>query len=581
MKTVAPPFQNHFYKKFLSLLFLGISLLMLLVSFGTFYIFFRYYVNTLADHSLQNSAYVRTNLTNYLQDASLVTDSMYLDPEIHRILTHPQPENQAIFQAHCARHKFSNPYFVCQIDLFDFSGNRYVYYNSAALTHSFFFEPESAAEEWLSRAEDAGGRVLWADGREISPKASHLLFAIRLIKNAKANQPVGVAVISVLKRSVSDSLSGYTSPTTHIYLADAAGNAVLAQDISQMPGESPVQLLDLSRVSGAEGYYTSFPNSMVTVYSLDPRIGWYVVQITQLPTFFLFFRQLADSMPVIVIVVLAIAAMFSWFLYRTVSNPILMLVESMRGLETLDFTPPDLDTARKDEIGYLNRSYLLLLDELSRLFQNLVQEQNAKKNAELETLRAQINPHFLYNTLTVVRFLIDMKQNQSASEVTIGLIKLLKINLDTKKELLTVKEELEYLRNYLLIQNHRYDNFDVVYDVDEQAMPCLLPRLLIQPLVENSLFHGLKNGSLHGCIRISIRREESFLLVRVEDNGCGFAEGFDLSKPGTNTQRHNDSIGLRNVNDRLRLRYGPVASLRIDSKPGQGASVSFRIPLEE
>lgn len=581
MKTVVPPFKNHFYKKFLSLLFLGISLLMLLVSFGTFYIFFRYYVNTLADHSLQNSAYVRANLTNYLQDASLVTDSMYLDSEIHRILTHPQPENQAIFQARCAQHKFSNPYFVCQIDLFDFQGNRYVYYNSAALTHSFFFESESAAEEWMTRAADAGGRMLWADGREISPKASHLLFAIRLIKNAKANQPVGVAVISVLKRSVSDSLSSYTSPTTHIYLADAAGKAVLAQDISQISDEPPLQLLDLSQVSGTEGYYTSFPNSLVTVYSLDPRIGWYVVQITQLPTFFLFFRQLAESMPIIVVVVLAIAAMFSWFLYRTVSTPILMLVESMRGLETLDFTPPDLDTSRKDEIGYLNRSYLLLLDELSRLFQNLVQEQNAKKNAELEMLRAQINPHFLYNTLTVVRFLIDMKQNQSAGEVTICLIKLLKINLDTQKELLTVREEMEYLRNYLLIQNHRYDNFSVVYDVNEQAMSCLLPRLLIQPLVENSLFHGLKNGGLHGCIRISIRREEGFLLVRVEDNGCGFADGFDLSRPGTNTQRHNDSIGLRNVNDRLRLRYGSVASLCIDSKPGQGASVSFRIPLEE
>ena len=115
-----------------------------------------------------------------------------------------------------------------------------------------------------------------------------------------------------------------------------------------------------------------------------------------------------------------------------------MLVECMRSLETLDFAPPDLDITRTDELGYLNRSYLLLLDELNRLFQSLVQEQNAKKNAELEALRAQINPHFLYNTLTAVRFLVDMQHNQSASEVLISLIKLLKINLDTKREMLTV-----------------------------------------------------------------------------------------------------------------------------------------------
>ena len=229
----------------------------------------------------------------------------------------------------------------------------------------------------------------------------------------------------------------------------------------------------------------------------------------------------------------------------------------------------------------MNRGYLLMLDELHRLFQNLLQEQNAKKNAELEALRAQINPHFLYNTLTVVRFLIDMKQNQSASEVLVSLVKLLKINLDPKRELLTVEEELEYLKNYLLIQQCRYDNFAVTYDVDPAALCCRMPRLLIQPLVENSLFHGLKNGSLHGRIHISIGRGERTLRVSVQDDGCGFAQDFDFSVPGTNTQRDSVSIGLHNVNDRLRLRYGPEAGLHIDSTQGMGACVSFEIPLQE
>ncbi len=581
MQRGTTPYQSHFYKKVLSLLFFGISVLMLLVSFGTFYVFFRYYVNTLSDSTLQNSAYVRANLNNQLQDVSLVTDGMYLESGIHQLLTHPSPENQALFQAHYAQHKFSNSNFICQIDLFDFHHNRYVYYNSAALTHSFLSPPGLFERDWMERVRDLGGRILWVDGLEISPKASHLIFAMRLVKNANSNQPVGVAVVSVLKRMVSDSLSGYTSAATQIYVADETGRIVLAQEHAQTPDGQPVQLLDMARVTDAEGYYTSFPDSVLTVYSLEPRVGWYVVQVMQMPTFFMFFRQLAGSMPIVAAVVLALAALFSWFLYRAVSSPILMLVECMRSLETLDFTPPDLDVARTDEIGYLNRSYLLLLDELGRLFQNLVQEQNAKKNAELEALRAQIHPHFLYNTLTVVRFLIDMKQNQSASEVLICLIKLLKINLDPKRALLTVDEELEYLRNYLLIQSHRYDNFTVCYEVDEGARACLIPRLLIQPLVENSLFHGLKNGSLRGGIHVGIRRTQSTLSVQVRDDGCGFPPGFDLANANTNAQRHNASIGLRNVNDRLCLHYGPDAALRIDSAPGEGACVSFEIPLEE
>lgn len=581
LKANNPPYKNHFYKKVLVLLFFGIFLLMLLVSFATFYIYFRYYVNTLADYALQNSAFVRANLDTQLQDASLVTDDMYLDADIQRILAHPSEENQALFQKHYYQQKFSNPYFVCQIDLFDFHRNRYVYYNSAALAHSFLSAPEAFAWEWLSRVKDAGGRMLWVDGQEIAPAASHLLFAMRLVKNVNSNQPVGVAVISILKRSVSDNLSNYASANTQIYLADGKGRIVLAQDAAQTPDGEPVQLLDMSLVTGEEGYYTSFSDSVVTVYSFDPHTRWYVVQVTQMPTLFLFLQQLIGSMPFIFILVLALTASFSYFLYRALSRPILTLVECMRSLETLDFSPPDLDVQRTDEIGYLNRGYLLMLDELHRLFQNLLQEQTAKKNAELEALRAQINPHFLYNTLTVVRFLIDMKQNQSASEVLVSLVKLLKINLDPKRELLTVEEELEYLKNYLLIQQCRYDNFAVTYDVDPAALCCRMPRLLIQPLVENSLFHGLKNGSLHGRIHISIGRGERTLRVSVQDDGCGFAQDFDFSVPGTNTQRDSVSIGLHNVNDRLRLRYGPEAGLHIDSTQGMGACVSFEIPLQE
>ena len=396
MKVDETIYKNYFYKKVLFLLFFGILSLMLLVSFGTFYIYFRYYMNALADSSLQNSAYVCSNLDNYLQDVTLTTDDMYIDSQIHQLLTHPDQGNQALFQKYYSRHKFSNPYFICQIELFDFWGNRYVYYNSAALTHSFLSDAQTLQEKWLTSIKNAGGRIVWIDGREVSPKASHLLFAMRLIKNANANQPIGVAVVSILKRSVSDNLSSYASSTTQIYLTDAEGKIVLEQTVSQAVSDNSAPVLDMALVSGPKGYYTSFSESLVTVYSLDAHTGWYVVQVTQMPTFPMFLKQLSGSLPIIFVIVLIVAALFSWFLYRTVSRPILMLVECMRSLETLDFAPPDLDITRTDELGYLNRSYLLLLDELNRLFQSLVQEQNAKKNAELEALRAQINPHFLY-----------------------------------------------------------------------------------------------------------------------------------------------------------------------------------------
>jgi len=581
MKNRIAFYKSHFYQKMLILQFFGISFLMVLISFVSFYITFRYYVNTLSDYALQNSAHIRADLDSQLSDATLITDAMYLDSEIQDILYHPSRQNQARFQNHYHQQNFSNPYFIFQIDLFDLSGNRYVYYNSGALAHGFLSDPKAFSADWLPLAEEAGGRMLWVDGSEVSPSASHLLFAMRLIKNVNSNKPRGVAVVSVLKRDISDSMSRFASDTTHIYLTDTHGRIVIAQNPSKYLSGEPEQLLEMAMVREKEGYYTSFSDSVITIYSYDPHTHWYVVQETRMPTFFLFMKQLADAVPIILILAMATTALLSYSLYQALSRPILNLVENMRNLEVLDFTPPDLDTERPDEIGYLNRGYLLLLEHLHRLFDSLVKEQNAKKNAELQALRAQINPHFLYNTLTAVRFLIDMQQNQSASEVLIGLIKLLKVNLDPKYEMITVEEELEYLRNYIVIQKHRYDNFEISYDIGPDTRSCRIPRLLIQPLVENSLFHGFKNGGLPGHILICIHRMDPFLCVRVHDDGCGFSQAFNDQIPNINAQRNSVSIGLHNVNDRLRLRYGPGAALHIESAPGQGACVSFQIPIQE
>lgn len=577
MKKKPAPYKTYFYRKILIWLFLGVFFLMLLVSFGTFYVYFRYYVNGLADSALQSTAYVRADLNTQLENVTLLTDNMYLETEIQEILSGPQGNNQARMQRYYSGQIAPNPYFMYQIDLFDLQGNRYIYANSATIAHSFL--AGSFADEWGPRVEQAGGRILWVDGREISPGASHLLFALRLIKNTHSNQPVGMAVVSVMKRSISGNLSLYATDTTQISLAGPDGTLVLAEDLRRDPEQ--MQVLDMDLVSGEEGYYTSLASSTLVVYLLDEATPWYVVQTIRLPTFFMFLQQVLGAMPVLFVLVLVLAGLFVWSLYRALSRPILTLVESMRSLESLDFTPPQLDVARDDEIGYLNRGYLLMLGEMKRLFENLVQEQNAKKNYELEALRAQINPHFLYNTLTVVRFLIDMGQNQSASQVLISLIKLLKINLDPKREMLTVEEEMEYLRNYLSIQKHRYDNFEVKCSVDPGAMPCAIPRLLIQPLVENSLFHGLKNGALHGRIAIQVRREDGRLRVQVQDSGAGFPPGFDVRAARVNAQRSSASIGLHNVNERLRLYYGPDSQLHTENLPGTGCRVWFTIPVEE
>lgn len=576
---------KSFYKRFALISLAGTFLLMILVSVGTFFVYFSYYTRTLADYSLQNANYVRANLQARLSEITAITDQMYLDRDIQQILTTPlqASRNQADFLNYCrGQETLLTDQVVGQLNLFDLYDNHYIYFGSAVQAQNYLSGLQVRRTPWFQNAMQTDGRITWLDGRSVDPSVDHLLLAVRLIKNATSNTTLGTCVITVRKRAVADALSPYVSQTTRIYLADPAGQIVLVQDPLDSWYKEGDTVLDITRTDGQEqGYYHSLSAHQLTVFQHDSQTGWYVVQVTSTPTFPEFLRQMIGPSLLFFALACGLAGAFAFYLYNRLSAPIFSLVSAMRTANPLQDDLPCLDGERDDEIGYLNRGYLMMLGETRRLFSHLLQEQQAKKNAELQALRMQINPHFLYNTLTVVRYLIDMKQNQNASQVLISLIKLLKINLDPARVRLTVAEELEYLRNYLLIQQYRYDNFQVSYQIDPSARNCLIPRLLIQPLVENSLFHGLNGGQLPGHIQISIQRRGALLHVCVQDDGCGFPPDFSLQHIGQNTARGAASIGLSNVDARLKLQFGPLGGLQIDSLPGKGASVSFSIPIQE
>lgn len=576
---------RSFYKRVALISLAGMFLLMVLVSVGTFFVYFRNYTRTMADYSLQNANYVRDNLQARLSEMTAITDQMYLDREIQQILTTPgqASRNQADFLNYCrAQETLLTDQVVGQLNLFDLYDNHYIYFGSAVQAQNYLSGLQVRSAPWFLNAVETDGRIEWLDGRAVDPSVSHLLLAVRLIKNATSNTTLGTCVITVRKRAVADVLSPYASQMTRIYLADPDGRIVLVQDPLDNWYKEGDTVLDIGRTGGAEqGYYHSLSAHQLTVFQYDPQTGWYVVQVTDIPTYLEFLRQMIGPFLLFFALAGALAGAFAFYLYNRISAPIFSLVSAMRTANPLQDDPPCLDGERDDEIGYLNRGYLMMLEEIRRLFNRLLQEQQTKKNAELQALRMQINPHFLYNTLTVVRYLIDMKQNQNASQVLISLIKLLKINLDPSRLRLTVDEELEYLRNYLLIQQYRYDNFEVSYQIDPSARSCLIPRLLIQPLVENSLFHGLNGGQQPGHIEISIRRREALLHVCVQDDGCGFPPDFSLQHSGQNAAQGTASIGLSNVDARLKLQFGPQCGLRIDSLPGKGACVSFSIPIQE
>lgn len=203
----------------------------------------------------------------------------------------------------------------------------------------------------------------------------------------------------------------------------------------------------------------------------------------------------------------------------------------------------------------------------------------AKKEAEIEILKMQLNPHFLYNTLDTISWLGIVGGNEDVSEISVSLARLLRANIKNDA-MITVEEEMASIQDYLRIQQYRFgDKIEIHYDIAPEAGECYMPNFLLQPLVENSIIHGLENLAGSGDLFLSIRMSDKWLHFCVEDNGIGMAEE-EVKRllMQCEDMKSKRSIGLKNVYRRLYLLYGDGCAFHIESAQERGTKVSFKIP---
>jgi two-component system sensor histidine kinase YesM len=282
----------------------------------------------------------------------------------------------------------------------------------------------------------------------------------------------------------------------------------------------------------------------------------------------LFWVNLASALAFV-----AVAALIA----RSITRPIRVLADNMRNLESELTRADGPRVARFDEIGALERSYDAMRRRLARLMRQIEEKERKKREAELEALQLQVSPHFLFNTLSSIRWAILNRNNTKAAGMIFALGNLLRMSLLKTNEFITVDQELENLAHYLdIVRLRRAVSFEVRYTVEETTRQELIPRLILQPLVENAVIHGLDPDRTDGLIEIETSRNERHLHFAIRDNGRGTrveprpkrARGAKLS-----------GIGLRNVRERIRLIYGSGYIVRRSGIPGKGTTVSFRIPI--
>ena len=277
----------------------------------------------------------------------------------------------------------------------------------------------------------------------------------------------------------------------------------------------------------------------------------------------------------------------AWSLSRSIYAPIKKLHEI-----TATITKNDLQALvtsdNVDEITELGLSFNIMIGKIRDLLDSKVKEQENLKKAEMRALQAQINPHFLYNTLDTIIWMAESKKNKQVIEIVSALSKFFRISLSKGKDWITIAEEIEQTRSYLTIQKIRYrDVLDFNIDFDERVSDNTILKLILQPLVENALYHGIKNKRQGGTIYVRAKmKNENEVLLEVEDDGIGFTEE-KLAQieaellDDSGDIRMESGFGIGNVNRRIRLYYGKQYGLSVRSKYNTGTCVTLVIPAKK
>ncbi|UUZ92827.1 sensor histidine kinase [Paenibacillus sp. P25] len=318
---------------------------------------------------------------------------------------------------------------------------------------------------------------------------------------------------------------------------------------------------------------------LITIQTVR-NIGWKVVGVSYMDEIVTTQKEISGYISWLLLFVIAFVLLISAYLSARISLPIKRLEKSMRKVEQGEFDI-HLPVSGEDEVGRLSRRFNLMVGRIGELMEQIIREQEAKRKNELEVLQSQIHPHFLYNTLNSVVRMAGTGKNEEVVTMITSLSKFFRISLSRGKHIISVQDELEHVRNYLVIQKIRYKNkFEYEIQAEPEVLACRTLKLILQPLVENAIYHGIEMSPDPGLIRITADAENGKLLLQVQDNGLGIPEE-KLHTPltGASEPGEGSGVGIRNVHERIRLYYGEEYGLEVQSELEVGTTVSIRIPL--
>lgn len=441
-------------------------------------------------------------------------------------------------------------------------------------------------QEWYTQALDSPeGPMLTSSHVQhiISGERPWVITLSRGIRDREGSgEKEGVFFIDLNYSAISELCDQSTVGTKgYAFILDARGNIVYHPQQQQLYNELQTENISLIMDTEDDTVLTGTgSNGKLYSISRSDKTGWTVVDCTNVRELLSKSRQ-AQSIYVLTAVILVIVALlFSRFMARSITLPIQKLRDSMKKVQEGDFSVSDVVVDSDNEIGSLTKSFDVMTHRIQELMEQNVHEQEEKRKSELKALQSQINPHFLYNTLDSIIWMAEGKKYEEVVLMTASLARLLRQSISNEDEVVPIANEVEYAKGYLTIQKMRYkDKLEFQIDVDPSILHIPLIKLVLQPIIENAIYHGLKYKESKGLLIIKGFMKDGNAVLQVIDDGVGMSEDtlahiYDRHK----VNYHSNGVGVYNVQKRLKLYYGEDYGITYESAEGKGTTATITIP---
>ena len=512
-------------------------------------------------------------ILDFADDTKSVSQDLLYDLEVYDVLNDDQADKLNYY------HNVNNLKNVLRtltlsnkdiqaVSIFDLKGNNYTYDISSGRQDILNALPLDKLQEL---AREAGGRPIWYVDFE---KSDGNIYLTRIINDIDTFNEVGLLVIQVHMAPMKHDYASLSSKIfDEIYLLDAEDNMVFSSSDEVIN----VEILDRSEESGV--FYEDDSKERMISYRRIENPDWVVVTAISKDALLEDVNQFTRYAFMVFVPLAVLLSMFTIFESMHMVESIDKIVSGMKDVG-VGKKHVNIEVDRGDEIGFLADSFNDMSNEIESLVENIYEEQLTRKETEIKALQAQINPHFLYNTLETINWHAQLKGAPEISHMVTALSSIMEATIGRDNKLITFRDEMKYIENYISIMTYRYEGRLVFNkNIDPSIMNIKIPRLILQPIVENSINHGIGQTTTRGEINITAKKKNDHIVIEVCDNGKGMNEAaLEEVMLKINGDHDSKSIGLENVNKRLKLFYGDAYGIRVMSELNKFTKVVMIIP---